>query len=485
MADGGGIGAATGTGTGSSTGSSGIPPTAPVAPIAEFAAPPPNAALSAALLAATVVGRSAEGALLLRTTVGTLALQTPISLPTGTSLDVRLVPGTPPTAVLLNIHDSPPATETPAPPAPPTELNLGTTVSATVRTAAPPVGILPPTPSPTAITAPAAATAPSPTTAPSPAASDAAAESSSASATPAPVIAALPPQPSPVGSTLTLRIVAPPTGPSDAIVIGRVITAAIAETVIDTPIGRLAIPRRLGLAPGAEIAFEQLDTTLPVDSDDQPAARTSGWPAFDHALSVLDAAAPELAARLRADLMPMSGQKLAGTLLFLMGALYQGGWPGDAVDGILARSGNEKLRQRLAADISELQQLATDPATGDWRVLILPLLHGPTVQPVKLYTRRKKKTADAPPDEGNRFIIEIEMSRLGPLQLDGLMRSQRFDLMMRSHHALPADMRQEATALFHKAIDGTGIAGDIAFTTCARFAVAPMTPMRPHVEMKV
>ena len=37
----------------------------------------------------------------------------------------------------------------------------------------------------------------------------------------------------------------------------------------------------------------------------------------------------------------------------------------------------------------------------------------------------------------NRFLIDLTLSRIGELQLDGLIRPRRFDLILRTHMPLP------------------------------------------------
>jgi hypothetical protein len=411
-------------------------PTTANALVAEFASPPPAAANAAAVLAAIVLGRASDGTLLLRTDLGTLSLQTALSLPAGTQLDLRLLPGTPASAQLLNIA-APPAEE----PQQPMQFDLGTTITATVRDPALPSEI----PEPQA-------------------------------AAPLP------------GTQLLLRVVAPPPAGSDTILTGQVVSASPAETILSTPIGTLMVPRRLGLEPGTQIAFQPLEATPPPLEGDglPPPAKAVGWQALDQVIAVLDNSAPALAERLRMVLAPTSPPQLTASLLFLMGALYGKGWPGDDIEQALSDAGHDRLRARLVDDASELRQLASDPATGDWRTMVLPLLVGTTVQPIRLYRRRGgKNRGDGSGEEGTRFIVEVEMSRLGPLQLDGLARDKRFDLVLRSHRALAPELRQAAAAIFHQSIAASGWSGEIAFTVAPRFTVAPMAAVTAHVAVSV
>ncbi len=71
-------------------------------------------------------------------------------------------------------------------------------------------------------------------------------------------------------------------------------------------------------------------------------------------------------------------------------------------------------------------------------------------------------------------MIDAELSRLGAVQLDGLMRGARLDLVLRSHAPIPPELREEARAIFHRASEAHGLNGDLVFATASRFAVEPM-----------
>jgi len=357
-----------------------------------------------------------------------LGISVPVS--PGSGVDHR-TPQNAPLAIPQAGGGGAPATTTSA--APPTRLDLGTTVEAIVRTAAPP---------------------------------------------------GTPDAPA-VGTYLLLRFFAPPGPASATLLSGLVVESASGETLIATPIGLLALEQRLALAPGTEIAFERLEETPPADTPEPDPTRASGWPVLDEALASLDACAPGLAAQLRPELMPLSGPQLAGTLLFLLGTLYGGVWPSPEVARALAAGGHEKLAKRLAADAAELRRLGADSATGAWRVLTLPLLEGAAILPLRLFLRRRPKGMSPSAEEGTRFAVEVELSRLGTLQFDGLLRGQRFDLFVRSHQPLAAELRQEAGVIFRRITAESGLTGEIAFTTAAQFAVTPLAALRTHVQVSV
>ncbi|MBX9726673.1 MAG: hypothetical protein K2X09_05350, partial [Rickettsiales bacterium] len=77
----------------------------------------------------------------------------------------------------------------------------------------------------------------------------------------------------------------------------------------------------------------------------------------------------------------------------------------------------------------------------------------------------EKSTSDK--GRGQRFILEVEMSQLGPLQFDGFVRTldktKSFDLMVRSNAALPADVDAGIRNIFTSSMEITGLRGQVIF----------------------
>jgi hypothetical protein len=280
------------------------------------------------------------------------------------------------------------------------------------------------------------------------------------------------------GTQLLLRVVTPTTTAPDVIT-GVVYDSVGNETTLATPIGLLALQRKLALPPGTQIAFVVTNTRAPEVETAMTPARSGGWIALEETLFALAGPAPAIAAQLRAELTPPSGPDLAGTLIYLFGALYQGTWPGPTINRALDDSGNRKLAKRLADDIAALRRLGDDESTGEWRVLTLPLLLGNFPLTVRLYLQRNRHAHQ----DAVRFALEAELSRLGPIQLDCMLRANRLILVLRSHHALPPEIREEMRTVFQHALQACRISGDLSFATVATFLVHPLDEMRDHIKI--
>jgi hypothetical protein len=87
----------------------------------------PSTLNSAAAFIATVLERSPDGVIMLRSTYGMLAFKTPQSLSPGAKVEVRFTPGNPPSVSIVALGDPEPEDAEP-----PMRLDLGTTLTATL-----------------------------------------------------------------------------------------------------------------------------------------------------------------------------------------------------------------------------------------------------------------------------------------------------------------------------------------------------------------
>ncbi len=421
---------------------------AAAATVVEFASPPPPALLAAGgVIAATVV--ASDGAVLtLRTDFGQIALKTLLALDPGTAVELKLFAGPPAGAAILSADGTPlgygalraaatplPAAALPAEAAP-TVVQLGQAIRATVVAQA--------------------ATPGAPAT----------------------------------GSELTVRMAAGTAASTPGSVTATVVQSGGPTTLVDTVLGRLALDARIDLPAGSTLTLERIATPARTGNAASPAspALGSGWPALDDALATLDRVAPDLAAQLRADLAPSAAPRLAAALLFFMGVLKgDAGWPGDPAGSALTAAGRADLRGRLAKDVSDLRAQAAESAHGDWRIFTLPVLDEAAVRPIRLYVRNQRDDGKSggQSQQGSRFVLDLDLSRLGPLQLDGLVRGPRFDLVLRSHEALDPAMKAEIGRLFQTALDGSGLSGDVAFVSTAQFPVSPLSAIRPRLGLQI
>jgi hypothetical protein len=412
------------------------------------------------------------------TAIGALRLTPAPPLPAGAQIALRLLPGEPATATLTIV--APPSVDTAAGDLP---ANAATTTASSEE------------PNQTgASERPAATLQPRGLQQPAPTAP------ASVAALPSGGISSRQTTEIPPGTAFITRIFLAPTataaGAAPQAVVGTVLddpaATPPAATLVETPLGVLAVAPRLALPAGTLLLLAAQDTPLIPDTllTGRPTGFERGWPALQAAVGAISQTGPSLATHLLADLSVHGGETLAATLLFLVATLRGGGpstWPGQAIERALALAGRDDLKQRLGEDVGALRRIAADPATGRWQVFLLPVHDGTAFRPVRLYLARRDKggTKGSRDEDNSRFVLEFELSRIGALQLDGFIRRHRFDLALRSHIPLAPGLRADITRIFHARIAAAGLAGEIDFATVAHFDVAPLDALQAHVGLAV
>lgn len=459
----------------------------------------PSAALallggsSAVQVAVTASQPTSAGAVLLLQVAGQIIeAKSPVSLQPGTIADLKLIPGSdPPKAQLVLTDAKPAATSTAgsqaAGPAGAgaasragidgATIDLKGSLQATVIRGAPATAAAATAAAsvqgatPTAVTGNAAAPtgAPATTATVLPAGQTSTAAGGTAqSATPAPQAATLP-----TGATLTVRPLAGNAAPSaDAqqVVSGTIIrTPADSASIVNTPGGILAVRLPDPPGPGGAVRLEILAIGLPPAPLPLQGATTSGAGGLGAALAdilqavarVNPAAAAEIASRL-----PQAGPQLAASLSGMIAGLRQGQLPGVLTDPairLLERLGRVDLVGRARDEAGAARRTVGEGS--DWRAYNLPFLNGQEIEPVKLYLQYPENPEGEPmPDAPvKRFLIDLDLSRIGPMQIDGLIGEKSLDVILRTDAAMPAPFRDDLNLVYIQALEAVGRTGHLAF----------------------
>jgi len=234
-------------------------------------------------------------------------------------------------------------------------------------------------------------------------------------------------------------------------------------------------------------------------------ALAQDWPALRTALATL---APDLAASdasIPAPLLPRAGP-LLGTALLAFAAALEGGDPAGWLDAqagtaLAQAAGGDAAAANLAAglagDFARVAQFAAPSGPGDWRGFFIPVLDGGALAQLRLYVRRhdkeketEKETGRGKPAaaaaRGRRFVVELELSRLGALQLDGFLKGKSLSVILRSRQPIAPALRDELAAIFAEANEAAGLGGSLTFQeSLAQFPVAPLESLRDKAAATV
>ena len=267
----------------------------------------------------------------------------------------------------------------------------------------------------------------------------------------------------------------------DAVTFAATVVASTPEdaaniTLLRTPFGLLRLPLPVSEPVGSQLLLELLTQRGPAATPADRIARDLGasrrmislgqeWPALRDVAAALEADAPEVAQQTMATAVPRVGPTLAAGMLLFIAAARSGNlrqWLGDQTIDNLERAGHGALVNRLADDVANLPRLAETQANG-WQTLLLPVFDGEKLRQIRMSMRRAQKEQNGDRKDGARFIIEAELSKLGALQLDGLVRLPHFDLAVRSKDNLPPDIRANIMEIFNDAMQATRLTGSVVF----------------------
>jgi hypothetical protein len=307
------------------------------------------------------------------------------------------------------------------------------------------------------------------------------------------------PQTLPAGTQFTVQITSlqtPPPGGAAAVTqtqgptpalaaLGQTLTGVVSSShagghpIVDTPLGPVTLAGSNPPPEGARVVLTVSSAPLPPASPEplmdsqqlflrQALFLDRHWPAAQEMVDSLAQAAPNTAQHLLQSALPRPDGNMTANILFFLAAVRGGdlrSWLGDNAMRVLQRV-NPGVLTRVNDDMRQLSRLADEPAAGDWRTFMIPLFNGSQLEQIRLFTRSQEENDD---DEesgpGTRFVVDVTLTKLGHIQLDGLVDTghRRMDMVVRTEDHLPPEMRNDIRTLFEQSGEITGYRGGVGF----------------------
>ena len=203
-----------------------------------------------------------------------------------------------------------------------------------------------------------------------------------------------------------------------------------------------------------------------------PVHEAANFPALPQVMAALAQLDPQIAQQLMSTRLPQPTAALPGALLFLFSAFKQGdvrGWLGNEATDHLMRAEKMEILKSLSQELSGAGQPAQDAVVGEWKSYPLPLYAQQQFQALTLYVHheqdgQKGQTGGNGADKGKvRFLIDMKLSKLGSMQIDGFVQSKKLDMILRSETTLPAGLPNDLRCAYIKAVEAVGYAGSLHF----------------------
>jgi hypothetical protein len=229
--------------------------------------------------------------------------------------------------------------------------------------------------------------------------------------------------------------------------------------------------------PGSLPAGTQVVLTIEPAQNATPAVFTlpTEFATLPQVIAALAQIDPAMLAQIVATRIPQPGETLPGTLLFFLSAVRDGdvrSWLGNGAADLLTRSGKMELLSRLTQELQASGQPGRDDIIGDWRSYAVPVLDNHQLAILYFHIhgdRRQHGGGSQDKEEGKsgsqqmRFLIDVRMSRLGLMQLDGFLRPKKLDIIMRSERQLPPWLDGELRQTYTRTLGAIGYSGGITF----------------------
>ena len=226
----------------------------------------------------------------------------------------------------------------------------------------------------------------------------------------------------------------------------------------------------------------------------------SNGSAIDEMVSLLQTMQAGQAASMLHNILPQAGTNFSAGLMLFINMLRHGSpkeWLGD-VSKTLNDAGRSDLASRLGDDFDAIRhvfmadsapaQSYQPQAQQSWQTLFFPFMAENRLEHAKLYIRREDEENNARKKggEGTRFVLEMNLSSFGEMQMDGLVKKREmktsFDLVIRTQLTLPEDVQDNIIRIFNNTQMATGITGTLYFRSEYPFTLNPLEEMQSPEE---
>ena len=194
------------------------------------------------------------------------------------------------------------------------------------------------------------------------------------------------------------------------------------------------------------------------------------WATFDELYQTLLQTSPQVAQNIRGILPNATAINQLGSAALLFVAAMRSGdigsWLGERAQDTLRRIGQMQAASRLGQELSNINRITSEPIAQDWRGNVLPFLWQEEIHKIVLYYKKHDdETAEQGQDKGQqtRFVMDMDLTRIGAVQIDGLVQGNRLDVMVRSINPFSQPMQQSMRALYQKSLGETNYYGDLNF----------------------
>ena len=268
-------------------------------------------------------------------------------------------------------------------------------------------------------------------------------------------------------------------------------TTPFAQPILDTPFGVVITDEKLSFVAGQKIKLQIIPNKIWIPTEITPELRVSDyfnfrdWSNLEKIINEMRMTKNVINIESIMTKVPRPDTKMTANMLFFLQALKGGSirnWLG-VNNSVLLEKLNPDLFKQLDEDFLLLSRNYLEPGSNEWRTTIIPIINGSGLEHFQLHTQdqslNKKNRID---EEGGRFIIDLELSHLGRIQIDGFTRNKNksFDLIIRTERDLGSQIRKEINNIYLNFTKIMTFTGQISFQINKKFAEINLPHLREN-----
>lgn len=196
------------------------------------------------------------------------------------------------------------------------------------------------------------------------------------------------------------------------------------------------------------------------------------WDSLDDLMKNLSHFAPQ-SGQAFAHMMPNPAHPntMAALSLFFLSLMRSGdtdGWIANETINLMRQMGKADMIRSATSDLNISAKLENIVLSQDWRMMMLPMLWDNQVHKMPVYYKHlpdddNKADAEAKKRRKLRFLFDLNLSRMGGVQVDGFMQSERLDIILRTKSPLSPPMQGQMKRIYAGAMDKSRLTGDLSF----------------------
>ncbi len=144
-------------------------------------------------------------------------------------------------------------------------------------------------------------------------------------------------------------------------------------------------------------------------------------------------------------------------------------WLGRNLVKELSRNGHGKLLARINNEITRIGDLNNDIHLREWRPMLIPMSGDNEIFAVPFFIKRKQQDLDdssqnksnTDEKENTRFMIELNLSKMGKVFIDGMLTQKRLEIILKSASNISDGFKKTIIQKFDTALDKYNYSGSL------------------------